>query len=210
MFFSRLISPSAITATLFVIFPISAIGQSVSLIGTELSLRTQLQLTPTSELAVSPFPASVIVSETEVEFPDVESLFGGDPVPPGFGGVANVAIDAGADFLEIDFANSAPDFQFASAFQNTYVFTFDSAIALQITDATIDDSVTTLGLTPDRLDFAGNELFINVQSLTFNPTTFARINLNATAVPEPSSCALLFGVGMAILTRRRRRTTNGT
>ena len=209
MLFSRLLSLSAITATLFVIFPASAIGQSVSLIGTELSLSLRNQTTPSSELFVSLFPASAIVSETEVEFPDVESLFGGDPVPPEIGAIADVAIDAGADFLEIDFTNAGFS-QFASAFENTYVFTFDSAIALQITDATIDDSVTTLGLTPDRINFAGNELFVNVQSLSFSPTTLARINLNATAVPEPTSFASLFVAGIAMLARRRRQAINGT
>ena len=121
MLYSRFVSLPAIMATLFVvILPVSAIGQSVSLVGTELSLRLQLQSTPTSELVASPFPASVVVSDPEIEFPDVLSLFGGDPVPPGFGGVVNTAIDAGSDFLQIDFTNAGSS-QFASASENTYV-----------------------------------------------------------------------------------------
>ena len=199
-------------ATLFVVLPVSAMGQSASLIGTELSLRTQGQATPTSELFVVSFPASAIVTAPEVEFPDVASLF--DPsvgVPPGFANsLVDVAIDAGEDFIEIDFTNSAPFFQFASGFQNTYVFTFDSTVDLQLTNATIDDSVTTLGLTPDRIDFVGDELFVNVESLPFNTTTFARINLNAVAVPEPSSLLLLSGFGVSAFARRRRRTQIGT
>ena len=53
---------------------------------------------------------------------------------------------------------------------------------MQLTQATIDPLVTTLGLTPDRIEIAGNQLFVNVESLTFDTTTFARINLNAVSV----------------------------
>lgn len=159
----------------------TAHAATLSLIGTDLSLSAQAQATPTSELFVTSFPVTATVSATEVEFPDVASLFDSSTgVPPGFASsLVDVSIDAGSDFLEIDFTNSAPFTDFATGFQNTYVFTFDSAVALDITDAVIDTNVTTLGLTGDRVTFSGNELFVNVQSLTFNTSTFARINLTA-------------------------------
>ncbi len=189
------------------IFALSACSaQGASLIGTVLSLETHAQATPTSQLFVTSFPATAVVSATSVEFPDVESLF--DPtvgVPPGFANsLVNVAIDAGADYLEIDFTNSSPFTQFATGYQNTYVFTFESSVSIAIVDAVIDTSVTTLGLTDDRVNFSGNDLFINVHSLPFDTSTFARINL--TAVPLPPAL-FLFGsavFGIFGLTRRNK------
>ncbi|MEM0978682.1 MAG: hypothetical protein AAGH78_00275 [Cyanobacteria bacterium P01_H01_bin.58] len=91
-----------------------------SLIDSELRLRTIAQGTPTSELFVTSFPAVATVSDSAVEFPTVESLF--DPsvgVPPGFANsLVNVAIDAGTDYLEIDFDNTRFT-RYATAFQNT-------------------------------------------------------------------------------------------
>lgn len=179
----------------------------VDLIGTELSLRTQGQATPTSELFVTSFPASATVTADDVEFPDVASLF--DPtvgVPPGFArSLVDVAIDVGADFLTIDFDNVVPN-RFATGFQNTYVFTFDAETRLAITDAVIDEDVTTLGLTDDRVFFEGNELFVNVNALPFNTSTFARIELTAAVVPLPASALLLVGglIGLGGLARIRR------
>lgn len=185
-----------------------------TLSGSELRLRIIVQPTPTSELLTTSFPAVATVSESAVEFPDVSSLF--DPsvgVIPGFASrLVNVAIDAGADYLEIDFTNAGFG-RFATAFENTYVFTFADAIALQITETQLDP-LTTLGLTPDRVTFADNELFVNVQSLRFTPSSFVRINLNGTlnppfdldptpdpglnpvSVPEPGILASLLGVMM--------------
>lgn len=190
----------------------SAFAATVSLVGTELSLRTQGQATPTSQLFVTSFPASATVSETSVEFPDVASLF--DPtvgVPPGFASsLVDVAIDAGSDFLTIDFTNSAPFSQFAAGFQNTYVFTFADAVAPLITAAEIDTSVTTLGLVPEDVTFSGNQLFVNVESLSFNTSTFARINLTAEAgvapVPLPAGLPLMLSgmLGIGLLARRKR------
>jgi hypothetical protein len=157
-----------------------------SLVGSELKLRVEAQATPTSQLFVTSFPAVATVSETVVEFPNVSSLF--DPtvgVPPGFASsLVDVAIDAGVDYLEIDFDNAGFR-RYATGFQNTYVFSFADAVALQITGATIDP-LTTLGLTPDRISFVDNELFVNVQSLPFNPSSFARINLTGTLTPPPN------------------------
>ena len=120
-------------------------------------------------------------------------------MPPGFAGsLVNTAIDVGDNYLEIDFDNTAPAARFASAFQNTYIFTFDSAAIVNITSATINASPTTLALASSDVTFLGNELFVNVEGLSFNPATFVRIDLNATVEPppdptvgEPTTLALL-------------------
>lgn len=189
-------------------------ASAFSLVGSELRLRTEAQSSSTSQLFVTSFPVSATVSESIVEFPNVASLF--DPtvgVPPGFArSLVNVAINAGADYLEIDF-NNAGSGRFARGFKNTYVFTFTAPVALQITNVLIDPR-TTLGLTPDRVTFAGNELFVNVNNLLFNRDSFARLNLTtaavsdagpdpvpdvisesdaAVAVPEPGTMSMLAG-----------------
>jgi hypothetical protein len=182
----------------------SALG--FTLAESNLRLRTEAQSTPTSQLFVTSFPASAIVSESKVEFPNVASLF--DPstgVPPGFArSLVDVSIDAGANYLAIDFDKAGFN-RFATGFKNTYVFTFTAPTALQITNVLIDPQ-TTLGLTPDRVTFDGNELFVNVQGLPFNTNSFARINLNGTtvtAVPEPLT---ILGSGAAKVLKEESRT----
>ena len=121
------------------------------------------------------------MSESAVEFPNARSLYR----PGDFSGfsIVNSAIDAGADYLELDYANAGIGV-FANTFKNTYVFTFSAPVALQITDVLIDPS-TTLGLTPDRVTFDGNELSVNVRGLFFNRNSFVRLNLNTVAASEP-------------------------
>jgi len=195
----------------------SALG--VTLVGSELRLGSEIQRTPTSELLVNSFPVSAIVSESAVEFPNARSLFDPDDFPGFF--IVNSAIDAGADYLEIDYANAGFG-RFANTFKNNYVFTFTAPIALQITDVLIDPS-TTLGLTPDRVTFDGNELSVNVRGLLYNRNSFVRLNLSTVAasepddttvpdsggaaVPEPSSVLSLSIVALAgtILKRRTKR-----
>jgi hypothetical protein len=164
----------------------SGTALGATLTGSELRLRAEAQATSSSQLFITSFPASAIVSESAVEFPNVASLF--DPstgVPPGFArSLVDVAINAGADYLEIDFDNARSS-RYATGFKNTYVFTFTAPVALQITNVLIDPS-TTLGLTPDRVTFNGSELFINVQGLFFTPSTFARVNLSTIAASDPN------------------------
>lgn len=181
---------------------------AVTLTGSELRLRGEAQLTPTSERVTNSLPASAIVSESEVEFPNSASLFDPDsPVLPGFARrFVDSSIDVGADFIEIDYGNAGFG-RFATGFQNTAVYTFTAPIALQITEAVVDPSTTFPALIsePDRVIFEGNELFINYESLRYTPSSFVRINLETAAaaepdpvsVPEPSTAFLLAGVVMA-------------
>lgn len=153
----------------------SAMG--ATLVGSELELRVEIQRTSTSELLVNSFPASAIVSESAVEFPNARSLGS----IPGFS-IVNVAINAGADYLELGYPNAGSGV-FANTFKNSYVFTFSAPIALQITDVLIDPS-TTLGLTPDRVTFDDNELSVNVRGLFFNKNSFVRLNLSTVDASE--------------------------
>ena len=176
--------------------------------GTEVSLRTLAQETPSSTPVITSFEHAAAIG-SGVEYPDVADLF--NPATEGPSGFAhslvNVAIDVASDHITIDFDNSAPFTRFASAFENTYVFRFDSAAAGNITGAQIDDSVTTLGLQPSDVRFAGNELFINVEGLAFDPSTVARVNLLALSVPEPATYAMMLAglmlVGWASARSRR-------
>jgi hypothetical protein len=194
------------------LFSAPAQSATFSLVGTELKLDGLLQATPTSPTSTFTATVSAIVSETEVEYPNVNDFGITDTSVPGFPTPVTtvpVAIDAGADFLTIDFGNTAPFNRFVPAFQNTYIFTFESGIAPLITSAVIDTGVTTLGLVPEDITFAGNQLFVNVEGLFFNTSTFARINLTAspgtTPVPLPAGGALMLAglLGLAALKRVR-------
>jgi len=181
------------------------------LTGTELSLRTLSQGTPSSTPFITSFERTVTVGPA-VEYPDVASLFNpATGVPPGFAhSLVNTAIDVGNDYIEIDFDNAGSNI-FATGFENTYVFRFDSSAIVDIKGAEIDSAVTTLGLQPSDIRFVGNELFINVESLSFDPSTFARVNLvvqgGPLPIPEPETYAMfLAGLGLLGFITRRKQT----
>ena len=205
--FGRLAFAAALAATS------SAYAATVSLVGTELKLDGLLQATPTSPKSTFTATVSAIVSETAVEYPNVNDFGITDTSVPGFPiplTTVPVAIDAGADFLTIDFDNTAPFSSFVPAFQNTYIFTFADTIAPLITAAKIDMSVTTLGLAPDDVTFSGNQLFVNAEGLSFDTTTFARINLTAETgvapIPLPAGLPLLLSglLGIGLMARRKK------
>lgn len=160
----------------------------VSLLGTELILNGVQQARPDTKPATFAAGISAIVSATEIEYPNVNDFDLTDTTVEGFPfpvTLVGTSIDAGADFISIGFENSAPFSQFAPAFQNTYVFTFADSVVPTITSATIDRDVTTLGLDDSDVSFIGNQLSVNVESLFFNTSTFARISLTAVDTPEP-------------------------
>jgi hypothetical protein len=186
---------------------------NAGLIGTDLTLSTLAQSTSTSTPITTSFPNVVRVSGTSVEYPNVSSLYSGTTPPVGFANsLVNTAIDVGDNFIEIDFDNVGSSRTFASGFQNTYVFQFDSAVAATFVSANINPA-TTLGLTASDVTFAGNRLFVNVESLSFNPLTFVRIDLGVlggpsfvpppAGVPLPGTALLLAG-GFLVLSRITR------
>jgi len=177
-------------------------GANSALLGTELSLETIFQSTPSSSAETLGFLTTATVVDPGVEFPSVAALEVDNP-PLGLR-LVDVSIDAGDDSIEIDFDNATGFSGFASGFQNTYVFSFDSSIPAIITDAAIDTSVTTLGLAASDVTFTGNQLLVNVESLPFDTSTFARINLTSVggpgggSVPLPATL-LLLGIGLVSL-----------
>jgi len=179
--------------------------------GTELSLQVLFQSTPSSPPIFTSFERTVTVGPA-IEYPDVSSLFNpGSGVPAGYG-LVDVAIDVGNDYIEIDFDNAVSN-RFSPAFENTYIFRFDSTAPVSITGATLDSNVTSLGLDASDVRFEGNRLFINVESVPFSPSSFARVNLQveggpALPVPEPAPYAMLLAgallMGFIELKRGRR------
>ncbi len=178
---------------------------NAALLGTDLSIETLFQQTSSSTIETIGFLTTATVVEPGVEFPSLAST---EVVNPPLGlTVVDVAINAGDAFLEIDFDNVTHT-GFAFSFFNGYAFTFDSSLAVTFTGATIDTSVTTLGLTQSDLSFSGNQLFVNVEGLSFNTSTFARINLTSDGGPStvPLPAAIwFFGSGLVGLVGVARR-----
>jgi len=175
-----------------------------ALVGTDVMFQSIFQATSTSpEIKVSSLN-TVTVKEPGVEFPSLKALQISNPIG---GRLADIAINVGDTFIDMDFTNSAPDFRFASGFRNGYVFTFDNAAMPSIRQALIDRTVTTLGLSDSDVTFSGNTLQVNVESLPFNTSTFARINLPVEGGPNPvpvPAAAWLFGSGLAALVALKR------
>jgi hypothetical protein len=143
------------------------------------------------------------VKEPGIEIPSVKAL---EVSNPSGLSLVNVSINAGNDFLDIGFANAGSS-GFASGFRNSYIFTFDSTAKPTISSAFVDPPLTTLGLTNSDLRFAGNTLEVNVHGLSFNPSSFARIELTSlNPVPLPAA-VWLFGtgvIGLGALANRKR------
>lgn len=189
---------------------LGATAADASLIGTELRIGSINQVTSSSEVFINDFPASAIVSDA-VEFPSADSLFGGAPRPPG-SFVVDTSIDAGADFIEIDFDNAGSG-SFASWLQNTYIFGFSSDALVTITGASVDRSLSNLGISDGNVYFDGGDLFVNVTGLPFNTGSFLRIDLasqvdplpDPSTIPVPATLPLLAaGLGGLLLARRKR------
>lgn len=154
-----------------------ALPAHADLIGAEVTLQGLAQLTATGEPVLISAGSPVTVSAASVEFPSVASFSSSVTPPfPGYDQLVNDAIDVGGNFISFDFANAGSG-TFSSGYQNTYVFTFTNTPAIDITGAQIDAAATTLGLAAQDVTFSGNQLWVDMQGLTFNPTSFVEINL---------------------------------
>ena len=149
--------------------------QGALLTGTQVSLETWYQQTPNSELIQLSVPITVTVVDPGVEFSSLGTLEENGVSL----GLVDVAIDFKDAAIEIDFDN-VTDTQYATGTENTYVFNFDSQAGVNIGSATIDQSVTTLGLDSSDITVSANQVRVNVESLAFNTSSFVRINLSST------------------------------
>jgi len=149
-----------------------------SLVGSELSFRVIFQASPLDKPQVVTFPATAIVSEDEVEFPNAASFFDPNaPLPPEAKGMTNIQIDVTSNAVEISFKNIRKRSYFIEAFRNTSILTFEKKNEITLADARIDHWATNLALSQSRLSVAGNELHINFESLHYDETSFVRIIL---------------------------------
>lgn len=161
-----------------------ATAQSIDFDGQEIRINVIGQATPESEVIFLGFETLAIVDQEYVEFPSIAAIDNpASGAPPGFGGrLVDVAIDVSTNTLAIDFDNAPPSTTFASGFQNTYVFTFLGAKEQTIRSAQIDRTVTNLDLEDSDVTVDGNQLYVNVESLTFNADTFVKINFEVTPI----------------------------
>jgi hypothetical protein len=178
-----------------IVFSSMAQVSEAALVGTELLFQTIYQATSTSQAIGVISLKTVTVKEPGLEIPSVKALEVSNPTGLS---VVDISINAGNNFIELDFDRSAPFTLFASGFRNSYVFTFDDIVRPSISAAFIDRNVTTLGLSDSDVTFAGNRLEVNVRGLPFNTSTFARIDLGLTPVPLPAG-VWLFGTGLVAL-----------
>ncbi len=173
-----------------------------ALVGTELLFEKIYQETSTSPVIAITSLKTVTVKEPGIEIPSVKALEVSNPIGLP---VVDLSINAGNNFIEMDFDNTAGLIGYAPGYRSSYIFTFDSIVRPSISAAFIDRSVTTLGLSDSDVTFAGNKLEVNVEGLPFNTSTFARINMGLTPVPLPAAVWLFASglVGLAAMMRRK-------
>ena len=202
-----------------------------SLIGAGVTAYAQYQSTATTAPRLISFTATATVSDASVEFPML-----GDLTRAGTGFfIVNSEADFSANNLTLDFRNAGTGV-FASGFETDYVFSFGQNTGYTLTDATINRSATNLGVTDSDIRIADNQLFINVESVRYSPSSFLALTITSTnstgggtvptgptlpeepgsgtgaseptSVPEPGSLTLL-AVGLAGLSIRARQSSHG-
>jgi hypothetical protein len=90
---------------------------------------------------------------------------------------ANVSIDLDAKSIIYDFSNVAGSGMFASADFNGYVFDTLARSCGEISSATVDRNLSNLALNDDDLVVDGHTLRANFAGLSFDETTFVKIDL---------------------------------
>ncbi len=86
-------------------------------------------------------------------------------------------IDFSTDSIFFDFSESAPSTRAASGTFNGYVFTDVSGTIPKISNVTIDETVTTLGLDSSDITFTEDTIEVNLESLRFNTNTIAKLDV---------------------------------
>ena len=165
----------------FVAIPHSALA--VTIVGSEFTVGAISQETPNSQLFLEEFPFTTTVIDPGVEFPSADSLFGDFPRPPN-SFVIDTSIDAGPNYVDIDFDNAGFGL-WAPWHRNEYIFTFDSALGLNLSNATVNQSLSTYSESELLFSTEGNQLFVGASGIPFDPSSFIRIEFDVEQSGEP-------------------------
>jgi len=144
-------------------------GTPAGLNGETVTLMGHGQETAASEVLTIDFGMTTVV-EPGVEYPSIAAF---DTQPTRF--LVDTAINIGNDFLEIDFSNESLFTSYTAVFFNGYSLKVETS-SIKFISANIDSGLTTIGLTASDITFTDNELFINMEGLGFNSSSFVRIN----------------------------------
>lgn len=154
---------------------------TVSLFGTELSTQVQYQQSGGTQRAGLTFSDTSTVGPG-VEVPDLADLeIASNPFNLF---VVPVSVDAGSDYIQLDYAKAGSG-AFAGGAFNGYRFTFDSTVPVNILSAKVNPITTLAGFDESRLAFDGSNLFANVASLGYRSSSILRIDLAAETAGEP-------------------------
>ena len=86
-------------------------------------------------------------------------------------------IDFSVNSILLDFSESTPSTRFGSATFNGYIFTDVSGAIPKISNVTIDETITTLGLDSSDITFTEDTIEVNVEGLRFNTNTIAKLDV---------------------------------
>jgi hypothetical protein len=89
----------------------------------------------------------------------------------------DVEVNVNNTSILFDYSDSAPSKKFSSGRFNGYVFSDKSNSLPAIKDVSINEAVTTLGITSEDISFTKNSIKLNVEGLEFNPDTFAKLDI---------------------------------
>ena len=97
--------------------------------------------------------------------------------------------------IEIDLTNNTIFFDYSvggsgwfySGIFNGYIFTDKNHTMNDIINVTIDPDYNTLGVTPDRVWFNKDQIFVNVESLYYNSLYTLKLNVEFSDTPSPST-----------------------
>lgn len=179
------IKTSFLAASLFV-----SCAANATLVGSDITLDTIYQQTGLDAETLIGVSATETVRDPGVEFPSLGDL----SIPDRSSSLVDVSIDAGNDFVAIDFDNAVQGSQFSTGYFNGYILTFEEDVAENLTGAAVDSDVTTLELSDSDIELSGNQLSINVAGLYFDTSTYARIDLQSDATAQPQPVPLPAGV----------------